>query len=35
MNLMPLKLVGKDVYLQAKGLYKQLKDPGPKRCQNT
>jgi hypothetical protein len=33
MNSMPLKVVGKDVYLQVKSLYRQLKDPRPKRHQ--
>jgi hypothetical protein len=32
---MPLKVIGKDVYLQIRGPYKQLKDLGPKRHQNT
>jgi len=31
MNSMPLKVIRKDVYLQVKGPYRQLKDPEPKK----
>jgi hypothetical protein len=34
MNLMPLKVIGKEVYLWARGLYGLLKDHGPNRCLN-
>jgi hypothetical protein len=34
-NPMPLKVIEKEVYLQAKGLSWLLKDPRPKNCPNT
>jgi hypothetical protein len=34
MNLTPLKVIGREVYLQSKGIYGLSKDLGPKRCAN-
>ncbi len=34
MNLMPLKVIGKEVCLQVKGPFKLSKDPRPKRHLN-
>ncbi len=35
MSSTPLKVIGKEVCLQTKGLFRLLKDPRPKRCPNT
>ncbi len=35
MNLMPLKVIGREICLQAKGTYRLSRDLGPKRCPNT
>ncbi len=35
MNLTPPKVIGREVCLQAEGLYGLSKDLGPKRCPNT
>jgi hypothetical protein len=34
MSLMPLKVIGKEVYLQTRGSYGLSKDLGPKRHPN-